>query len=404
MGGYAGYDGEGELEYGDPRVYQKFSEMFRSVEPTEEFFGASPPTIFVGRHGYPNVNVGVLSPVQVTDAAAELDAPRRWFDDSLNIRQVISRRSSLVNSRQQSSVHDTDAFTDVAQEIAMARDPVDVEVDLQRAPEFDVNFTDRFAPYGPAENIERVEIAENPSVARAVEKAVGDDDWRADGAMQYLYGKDMDVHQIQRVLSAGLLGERENRRLVPTRWSITASDDTVGQQLRERVKLNQQLGEVRYFRSEHLGNVFHVLLVPGNWEYELVEIKGAGSVWAPGEQSFVKSDHEGFGGRTAYVDETAGGYYAARLGPLEYLDRIGRQAKVLVVREVTDRYWAPLGVWVVRETVRDAFEHDYGVVQDVATGLRNIQRQVSVDWDRIKQKSRMVGGMQRSLDEFLPRA
>ncbi|MDY6774062.1 MAG: hypothetical protein SVS85_02580, partial [Candidatus Nanohaloarchaea archaeon] len=141
-------------------------------------------------------------------------------------------------------------------------------------------------------------------------------------------------------------------------------------------------------------------LIPGQWEYELVEIKGAGSVWAPGDRSFVKSDHEGYGGRTTYVDETAGGYYAARLGPLEYLDRINRQSKVLIVREVTDDYWAPLGVWVVRETVRGAFQNDYGVVEDMNTALENIRRQVPVDWDRIRQKSKMIGGMQSSLSRF----
>ncbi|MDY6769835.1 MAG: Nre family DNA repair protein [Candidatus Nanohaloarchaea archaeon] len=396
-------DDDGHVDYQDPSVYRDFSEMFKAEQVDDEFFGASPPTIFVGRHGYPEVNVGVLSPVEVTQSA-DLDAPTAWYERGLNIRQVISRRSSLVNSRQKKSVHDTGGFGDAAQEIAMASDPVDIEVGLDKTVDFDIDFSDRYAPYGPSGTIERVEIAENPSVPRAVEKAVGDDDWTADGAMTYLYEKDLDTHQIQRVLSAGLLGERDNRRMVPTRWSITASDDTVGKQLREEIKTNQELGEIRYFRNEHLGNIFHILLIPGQWEYELVEIKGAGSIWAPGSKSFVKSDHEGYAGRTQYVDETAGGYHAARLGPLEYLDSIGRQAKVLIVREVTDDYWAPLGVWVVRETVRGAFDRDYGVIEDLPTALENVKRQVPVDWDRIRQKSKMVQGMQTSLHRFAGRA
>lgn len=392
-------DGDGELDYQHPDVYRKFADMFKAEEVKEEFFGASPPTIFVGRHGYPNVNVGVLSPVEV-EQSAEMDSPGEWYENELNIRQIISRRSSLVNSRKKSSVHETGTFSDVAKEIAMASKPVDVEIGLDKAVDIDVNFSDRYAPYGPSGNVEKVEIAENPSVPRAVEKAVADDDWKAEGAMAYLYEKNLEPHQIQRVLSAGLLGERENRKMVPTRWSITASDDTLGKELREDLKLNQELGEIRYFRNEHLGNIFHILLIPGKWEYELVEIKGAGSVWAPGEKSFVKSDHEGYGGRTSYVDETAGGYHAARLGPLEYLDRINRQAKVLVIREVTDDYWAPLGVWVVRETVRGAFESDYGVIEGLETALRNIRRQLPLDWNRIREKSKMVGGMQTSLSDF----
>ncbi len=406
MGGeYSNYGKEGsgkEFSYDDPRVYRKFSDMFQAQDVKEEFFGASPPTIFVGRYGYPDVNVGVLSPVDMRDSA-DLDAPPQWHQQRQDIENIVARRASLVNSRTRTKVQDTDQFTDVAKEIAMARKPVDIEVGLKKKPRFDMDFNDRYAPYGPSESVENVELAENPSISRAVEKAVGDTDWKADGAMTYLYEKDMDPHKIQRVLSAGLLGEEDRRKMVPTRWSITASDDTIGKQLREDVKMHQELGEIRYFRSEYIGNVFHILLIPGRWEYELVEIKGAGSVWAPGSKSFVKSNHEGYGGRTTYADETSGGYYAARLGPLEYLDRINRQSKVLVIREVTDEYWAPLGVWVIRETVRGAFDEGYGVVEDMNTALSNIKRQVSVDWSRIRRKSQMIQGLQKSLTQFMPR-
>jgi hypothetical protein len=83
------------------------------------------------------------------------------------------------------------------------------------------------------------------------------------------------------------------------------------------------------------------------------------------------------------------------------LENIKRQGKVLIIREVTDDYWAPLGVWVVRETVRGAFDNEYGVVEDLNTALNNIRRQVSVDWDRIRRKSKMIQGMQSSLSQFL---
>ncbi|MDY6766043.1 MAG: hypothetical protein SVW77_01640, partial [Candidatus Nanohaloarchaea archaeon] len=143
----------GEIDYQDPSVYRDFSEMFRAEQVDDEFFGASPPTIFVGRCGYPDVNVGVLSPVEVTQSA-ELDAPQAWVEKDLNIRQIISRRSSLVNSRQKKSVHDTGDFGDAAQEIAMADTPVDVEIGLDKTVDFDIDFSDRYAPYGPSGNIE----------------------------------------------------------------------------------------------------------------------------------------------------------------------------------------------------------------------------------------------------------
>jgi len=64
------------------------------------------------------------------------------------------------------------------------------------------------------------------------------------------------------------------------------------------------------------------------------------------------TDYEGYGGRKIYASNTVGGYYAARLSALEYLKKIKKQASVLLLRFITGEYYAPLGVWVVREAVR----------------------------------------------------
>ncbi|MDY6777779.1 MAG: hypothetical protein SVU32_03875 [Candidatus Nanohaloarchaea archaeon] len=345
--------------YLENRVYKKFEDLSpaKNVEQ-ESFFGASPPSIFVGRHGYPKVKAGVLSPVQIQESR-EYDAPQLWYQENRRIEDVIGFRSNLVNSRDTVTVQEPDEFLQPAQEIAIASDPVDIEVDLKRKPSFELNLQERSAGFGPAEDIEKLELAENPHVSRAVEKAISDDDWKAENAAQYLYSKDLDTYQIQRVLSAGMLGERDRRRLVPTRWSITATDDVLSKGLREEVKDYQQLGEIRLFRNEYNGNLFNIVLIPGQWEYELVEIKGSGSVWNPGDRAYLTSNHEDYSGRTSYANDTAGAYYAARLGVLEYLREVGRQAKVLIIRDVSDEYWAPLGVWVIRETVRNAFDNGY---------------------------------------------
>jgi len=65
---------------------------------------------------------------------------------------------------------------------------------------------------------------------------------------------------------------------------------------------------------------------------------------------------ENYSGRKSYAFNTVGGYYAARLPILEYLNSINRQAKVLALRIETPSYWAALGVWVVRESVRKALQ------------------------------------------------
>jgi len=94
------------------------------------------------------------------------------------------------------------------------------------------------------------------------------------------------------------------------------------------------------------------LFFPNLWGYELFELYLPKSSWNPSNEIRASTDYENYSGRKAYAFNTAGGYYAARLPILQYLNNIKRQASVLVIRIETPSYWASLGVWVVRESVR----------------------------------------------------
>jgi hypothetical protein len=235
--------------------------------------------------------------------------------------------------------------------------------------------------------------------------------------MTYLYRRDFDVYDINRVLSAGGLGKSQNRRLVPTRWSITAVDDTIGNYLRGSVRTEQSLGHAEVWVNEYVGNRYWVILAPGQWEFELVEMKSPGSVWNPDPagETWLASAHEGYEGRTGYVDETAGAYYAARLGVLEHLAERGRQAKCLVLREVSDDYWAPVGVWQIRESVRNAFSgspvsnpdpdaEDFagepGEADSLHDALRTVADHLPVSLAALRRKSHLAAGVQRTLGDY----
>ncbi len=100
------------------------------------------------------------------------------------------------------------------------------------------------------------------------------------GCDGYLYRRGFDVYDINTILSAGALGQASDRSLVPTRWSITAVDDTVGQYVRGtlRTRHHRQAGVV--VQRVH-GKPLRVMLAPGRWEFELVEMKAPRSVWNP---------------------------------------------------------------------------------------------------------------------------
>ncbi|MGM0604411.1 MAG: DNA repair protein NreA [Halobacteriota archaeon] len=389
---------------------EEFQGRFDEVVQGTDVFGSVSPSIFVGRSNYPTVSTGILSPVGNEADAARFETSADWYEERVTIREVFQRRSGLLNSNQSApvdvNVHDAwNGFLGVQREVAIADRPVQVEIGLEEPPDvdFDVTGADVATPTGPRARAREAALGENPHVPRAIEKTLEDDDWAAQGAMNYLYSRGFDVYDINTILSAGALGQGENRRLVPTRWSITAVDDTIGQFLRGRTWDARSIDGVEVRRNEYLGNAFWVILAPGSWEFELVELKAPGSVWNPRPEAgvWIGSDYEGTDGRTAYVEETAGAYYASRLAVLEHLESIDRQAKVLVIRHVSDDYWGPVGVWQVREAIRHAFEGPHGEAETFGDAVREVATHVPVSMADLRRKSTMVSGLQTALGDFL---
>jgi len=406
-----------EKSYAITDHLEDVEQQFEAAVQGDSLFGSTAPEIFVGRSGYPNVSTGLLSPVDTDATAAGFATSGDWYQEGLGIEDVLQRRTGMVNSTQTTSVdsvsagggrgssgvHDVwNGFVGVQREVAIADHPVDVEVGLDGTPEMDVSFDDVGTPTGPRAHATGADLAENPHVPRPVEKTLSDDDWRAEGAMAYLYRRGFDVYDINTILSAGALGQASERSLVPTRWSITAVDDTVGQYVRGTLRNADTIDKPELWYNEYMGNRYWVVLAPGRWEFELVEMKAPQSVWNPRPETgyYMSSAHEGYDGRTAYVEETAGAYYAARLGVLEHLQERAKQAKCLVLREITENYWAPVGVWQVREGVRNAFDGEPGTAQSFRETLTAIADQLPVSLGQLRRKSELVAGLQSQLSDF----
>ncbi|MGQ0537204.1 MAG: Nre family DNA repair protein [Methanobacteriota archaeon] len=364
-------------------------ERVRRVMPSvritgKEVVGTSPPSVFVGRYGYPKVAVGPLLPPETRADAEVLEDPAGWL--GLDMPTVIGLRASLVRTRREVYVRKAIQPTrdlEVAQALAMSEKPVDTDVTLKKKVDLELAATvDGFSPpMGPSVPLVASKLTSNPRVPRKVDALVSDTDASASTAVAELIDGGISGYHIQRLLSVGLLGRGRARKLVPTRWSITATDDIVGKRLLEDVRGHSPIGGVEVRYAERFGNRFHVLLLPREWSFELVETWKAGAFWA--SETVSASDHEPFEGRTSYAEDTAGGYYATRLAVLEHLAERRRQAAALVVRDITPEYYAPLGVWLVRETMRLGMATEARRFDDVDGALRHLTSQtISKDWDR----------------------
>ncbi len=383
--------------------------------PGRDLFGSSPPSLFVGRHGYPRVNVGPMLPAEhlSEELARNLDAPRRWINE-LGVPDVVGLRSSLVRTTHSVKVADAarnpDRITRLSQELAVAARPVDTEVHLRRMPSFSVAHVGTFtAPHGPVVELDRAQLTENVRVENPVERATSDTDLRASSAVVQMFDQGVDPYQMERILSAGMLGLERGRRLVPTRWAITATDDTLGKSLIPRVLDLPTIDKPTVHFAERFGNRFHILLLPRLWGFEIVESWQKGSFWAQGREHAPADtspaappavDWEDHRGRTEYAHNVTGGYYAARLPVLEHMLATRKQATAIVLREISDEYTTPLGVWVVREAARCALESKPLVFEDTESALRHMDRRARLkDWRRHAEFLPQVL-RQRTLESF----
>lgn len=315
------------------------------IEAKQDFQG-DVPNIFVGRHGYPRINVGFLA----VEEYQNHDAPRTWTDEGYGIRDIIDLRSSLINSSFKVDVRGfRNRWLEMGQDIAMASKPAEVEINLSKKPTFKISPSHDVTPHGPNIRIKKVKLVSNLKIPTKVDKVVSDIDLKATEGMSTLAKKGIDEHYLTRLLSTGNLGVKTQRKLVPTRWSITAVDDTLGKEYIKKIKDYGNHMEYSLYFGSHLGNYFMILTFPDVWQYELFETY-VGSK----QQSTFATDHENYAGRKKYAENTGGGYYATRVAVLEGMLAEKRQGAALTLRFITDEYWAPLGVWVVREASRNS--------------------------------------------------
>ena len=248
----------------------------------------------------------------------------------------------------------------------MAATPPHVDATLHRPPQGQMRYGATVQPMGPSAPLKAFD-RDTVKVDRHIEKAHSDTDLLARDALSELHAKGVHTSAMSRAFSVGAFGVGKRRKLVPTRWSITAVDSTLGLKLLERTRELPLLGDYQLHEFTGLDNRWSVLLLPTEWCYELIEAWYPNTLWNP-HRSGISIFHsfELNRGRKGYA-EIGGCYYAARLAVNEHLHRLGRQAGVVIFREAHPGYILPVGVWNVREHVREALRQPprrYGTLEE----------------------------------------
>jgi DNA repair protein NreA len=322
-----------------------------AIRPISTYQGCS-PSVFIGSFGYPEVQGG---PLLVNDS----DNPPDWLARNLGMEDIVDIRARTIRGRSA-----LNAIAGNLQEIALSSRPLDVDVAFERPVAFSLNFDGTIAPIGFTGSVKTLEIGSNARVERVVDRITSDTDIGANEAVIALKESAIDVYRISGLMTAGLLGRR--RKFVPTRWAITAVDDTLSTSMKKEIARYPPVEEIRLFTAEIFGNRIICILLPGDWKYEMIEIWGRHSLWG-GENDVIVQDREGM--KKKGYSPISGAYYSARLAVCEYLLQIKRSARVFVLRNVSGEYWAPLGTWVVREATRKAMARPPVICESLAAAV-----------------------------------
>ena len=364
--------------------------------------GMSPPSIFVGRYGYPKVDIGPLVPPMMGDTSI-MDTPELWVGKS--IEEFVDFRFSLIRGKHRIDAvdfHKAGKIIDQTRDLALSENPLEVEAAFQKRPVGRLVLDDEVQPFGPSARLKTLDVG-NTRYEQHVEKAFYDTDLKATEAVRSLYSDGVLVSKIQKAFSVGAFGIDKNRKFVPTRLSITAVDDILGKSLLSTTKYTPVIEDWRVYDWYQLDNRWSILLMPVSWRYELIEAWFPNTVWNPlGRDVEIISSYEFYNGRKKYA-EIGGCYYAARFAVNELLQSEGRQAGAVIFREAHPGYIMPVGVWNVRENVRAALKTDPHRFETLNDALNHVGSKMSIPVNQWIANSGILKDMftQRRLDDYV---
>lgn len=375
-------------------ITRQFYNMKNTKTISKQIEGTTPPSVFIGSYNYPKVYAGPLLTSEHNSAI--MDQPETWMNNQTPKEQIINYRLSLIRGKQTIAVDDVENnYIQKLQEVSMAKKSVQSEAEFNKKPT-GITIGQEEAPHGPSAIITKFDT-ENIKWNHQLEKTFYDTDLKARDAIDILHKKDVPFTQIQKAFSVGSMGEKKNRKLVPTRWSITAVDTTISDNLLKDIRYNPTIDTYHVYEHKSYGNYYAIVEIPTPWQFELMEAftnyKG---------HPIIFTDHENNNGKKEY-SRLGGGYYAVKMAVLEQLTQDKKQAGVIVFRESNDEYM-PLGVWNMRENTRSALKEKPKTFETLKQAINYINTKTEINTDEYIKASILLDDIlkqrQTTLDMF----
>ena len=378
-----------DIRKGIQSRWEEYLSTHANLFTSDSLDGSSPPSVFVGSYGYPKVSVGPMVPPMHGDTTL-LDSPELWVGKSLE--EIVNFRLSLIRGIKNMPINEPNGrYIENLHEVAMSSRPIDSELQFYKNPKPAVSIDGESAPFGPVGEVVSAKFSSTSS-DKSIQRAYYDHDLKAQDAVVSLYNRGIEISKIQKCFSVGMFGKK--RKLVPTKWSITATDSIIAESLVSEILEFDLIDSCRVFSHDHLGNLFSVVLFPHRWLFENQE------AWHTGNGIGFGSDIEDAKG-IDHPPVTAGAFFAAKLGVAEYLLEKKCQASALVLREIRPEYAVPVGVWQIREAIRSAMKNEPYIAENFDDGVTFAAKRMSVSKSEWLSKGDMLSMLkQKSISDF----
>lgn len=378
-----------DIRKGIQSRWEEYLSTHANLFTSDSLDGSSPPSVFVGSYGYPKVSVGPMVPPMHGDTTL-LDSPELWVGKSLE--EIVNFRLSLIRGIKNIPVNEPNGrYIENLHEVAMSSRPIDSELQFYKNPKPVASIDGESAPFGPVGEVTSAKFSSTSS-DKSIQRAYYDHDLKAQDAVVSLYNRGIEISKIQKCFSVGMFGKK--RKLVPTKWSITATDSIIAESLVSEILEFDLIDSCRVFSHDHLGNMFSVVLFPHRWIFENQE------AWHTGNGVGFGSDIEDAKG-IDHPPVTAGAFFAAKLGVAEYLLEKKCQASALVLREIRPEYAVPVGVWQIREAIRSAMKNELYIAENFDDGITFAAKRMSVSKSEWLSNGNMLSMLkQKSISDF----
>jgi hypothetical protein len=366
------------LSQNKKRFYEEIKAYQQTLKPTKEIigFGSAP---IVGEKNYPFLATHNISNIDKKTSFFETGKlVKKTYDEILPLKA-----KSILGTTQKNYIKKPKArIVEELRDIYKSKTAIEMQSSFEKELRFTKIVSSKVAGVMGSQNeLTKLEAQENTKTSNKIEKYT-ENDIKAKEAIISLYEKGVNEHQIINLLALGSFGIELNRKLVPTKWAISAFDQTIDNYLHKKILKYNLLNQFEVYQDYDKGNDFIIILMPNTYSAEIVETWDLGESaeqqeqkstdkshlfgvvtqdkkvkidkWNTGKRIIIEQDYVSINNKLKTKDpQCAGGYWATKSPINRFLDKRQKQASYLSIRFI-DNYDIPLGVVFVRECARKA--------------------------------------------------